>query len=301
MASPSGEPQASNTEAQRERNTALDEVFVLSLPGFVWRRANYPAAISRVNHACSVAGNRQMIVTGGLNPASANQSELIYSRDVWTQGIGVFDLTTLQWKDSYDANAEPYTSPDPVKSWYAANGLYPKVWDDPAVEGFFTQSSASSAGSSNGQGGSGDGDLGDGNLDQGDSSKGNLGAPSAEDDSGSSDLNAGAVAGGVIGGVVGLALIATLFWFLRRSRQRPSKPGPGSTSGTEEMAEVHGNSSHVEGGDSNATDSLGSKAELSGSIPPPAYANKNKPLPELEQPLSLSSEVAASPPRHEMP
>jgi hypothetical protein len=93
-----------------------------------------------VNHACSVAAKRQMIVTGGLNPAAANQSELIYSRDIWTQGIGVFDLTAMQWKDKYDVNAAPYKTPDAVKSWYAANGRHPAQWDDPVVEGFFTQS-----------------------------------------------------------------------------------------------------------------------------------------------------------------
>lgn len=55
-------------------------------------------------------------------------------------GIGVFDMTTSQWKDNYDANAEPYVTPEAGKSWYAANGQYPAKWDDAAVEGFFTQS-----------------------------------------------------------------------------------------------------------------------------------------------------------------
>ena len=290
VASPSGEPQASNTEAQRERNTALDEVFVLSLPGFVWTKANYTAATPRVNHACSAAGNRQMIVTGGLNPASANQSQLINSRDIWTQGIGVFDLTAMQWKDSYDANAEPYMTPDAVKSWYSANGPHPMVWDDPAVEGYFTQSSTSSAGSSNNTGESGAVLPGD-----------ESGAVSSGDDSGSSSLSAGAIAGSAIGGVVGLALIATLFWFLRRSRPRPPEPRSGSMGGTEETAEVYGNNTYLGQGGSNVQDGVGAKAELGGSTLPPPYANKHKPLPELEQPHSFPSEVSGSPPRHEMP
>jgi Kelch motif len=116
VASATGEPQASGTDAQKQRNIALDEVFVLSLPGFVWAKADYTARTPRVNRACSVAAKRQMIVTGGLNPAAANQSELIYSRDVWTQGIGVFDLTAMQWKDKYDVNIAPYKTPDAVKS-----------------------------------------------------------------------------------------------------------------------------------------------------------------------------------------
>jgi Kelch motif len=140
VASPSGEPQASNTDAQRQRNTALDEVFVLSLPGFVWTKADYRASFPRVNHACNIAGKRQMIVTGGLNPSAANGSELIYSRDPWTQGIGVFDMTLMEWKDRYDANAESYRTPEALKSWYAANGQYPEEWDDSAVRRLFTRS-----------------------------------------------------------------------------------------------------------------------------------------------------------------
>jgi Kelch motif len=139
VASATGEPQASNTDAQKQRNIELDEVLVLSLPGFVWTKADYIAASPRVNHACNIAGNRQMVVTGGLNPAS-NQEQLVSAPDVWTQGIGVFDMTTLQWKDSYDAQAESYVTPDVVKSWYAANGAYPATWDDPEVKSLFTQS-----------------------------------------------------------------------------------------------------------------------------------------------------------------
>ena len=125
--------QTSNTDVQRQRNTALDEIFVLSLPGFVWIKANYTATNPRINHACNVVANRQMIVTGGLNPASSNQSELVQRRDVWSQGIGVFDLSTMQWKDRYDANAEPYTTPNVVKDCYTANGPFPVQWDDPSV------------------------------------------------------------------------------------------------------------------------------------------------------------------------
>jgi hypothetical protein len=201
----SGETQASDTNAQWLRNRELDQVFVLSLPGFVWMKSNYTAANPRISHACNIAGNRQMIVSGGLNPASANKSELYSSRDIWTKGIGVFDITTMQWKDNYDANAKPCTTPNAVRSWYARNGPFPTAWDDPPVEGFFTQSSPSSP-----------------------TSDSNSDTSSPKDDSGSSNPNAAAVAGGVIGGVVGLALIATSFWLFRRFRPRPRKPRPGS-------------------------------------------------------------------------
>jgi len=138
VASATGDPQTSDTDAQKRRNKAFDEVLVLSLPGFVWTRADYTATMSRVNHACNIAGNRQMVVTGGLDPASASQRQQFFTPDNWSQGIGVFDMTTLQWKDSYDAEAKAYVTPKVVKSWYAANGPYPATWDNAVVEGLFT-------------------------------------------------------------------------------------------------------------------------------------------------------------------
>lgn len=143
VSSPTGfDPQSSDADAQRHRNVAFDEVIVLSLPGFVWIKANYTATNPRISHACNIAANRQMIITGGLNPASINQSELIQRRDTWIQGAGVFDLRTMQWKDHYNTNAELYTTPDAVKSWYAANDLFPAKWDDPSIEQLFTKSGA---------------------------------------------------------------------------------------------------------------------------------------------------------------
>ena len=276
VASPSGEPQASNTESQRERNIALDEVFVLSLPGFVWAKANYTAATPRVNHACSAAaGNRQMIVTGGLNPASENKSQLINSRDIWTQGTGVFDLTAMQWKDNYDANAEPYMTPDAVKSWYAANGPYPVTWDDPVVEDLFVQSTSASS-----------------------SGEENSGADPSDDGAGTSSPNAGAIAGGVVGGVAGLALIAALFWFLKRSRQRHAGPRPGSMGGTGAAVEAQGNSTYFRPGELSADDHTKVKAELSGGALSPEYSTNSQPVSELEQPRTVSPN--GYPLRHEM-
>ncbi|MCJ1250378.1 hypothetical protein MMC30_007604 [Trapelia coarctata] len=36
----------------------------------------------------------------------------------WVKRIGVFDMTALQWKDSYDSTAEAYTSPAVIKELY---------------------------------------------------------------------------------------------------------------------------------------------------------------------------------------
>jgi hypothetical protein len=50
------------------------------------------------------------------------------------QGVGVFDLSTMEWKDHYNASAAPYATPDVVKTWYNENGLYPASWSNATVE-----------------------------------------------------------------------------------------------------------------------------------------------------------------------
>ncbi len=39
--------------------------------------------------------------------------------DPWAQGIGVFDMASLEVQDSYEANATPYEPPDNIKKWYS--------------------------------------------------------------------------------------------------------------------------------------------------------------------------------------
>ena len=133
----------SYSKAEKKQQALMDEVYVLSLPGFVWTKANYPSENPRTRHRCNARG-RQMIVTGGLNPTRENRSAVTYGKDIWTQGIGIFDLTDMAWKDEYDVNAAPYKTPELVKSWYSTNGRYPIRWDDPATEKLVTGAGQSS-------------------------------------------------------------------------------------------------------------------------------------------------------------
>lgn len=98
----------------------FEDVYVLSIPGFVWFRVSTASAGGpRMGHECVLAGNRQMIVVGGINP----ELDIVAAhRDVdpWTNGIGVFDISTLSWNSKFDAQAEPYESPDVIKRWYDA-------------------------------------------------------------------------------------------------------------------------------------------------------------------------------------
>lgn len=138
-ASTEGNLLESHTDEDVARNLALDEVFVLTLPGFNWQKANYTSRHPRIAHSCSLIGKRQMVVIGGLNPTSRNASMTRTTPDVWTNGIGVFDLSAMQWTDRYNANADNYITPAAVKSWYRQNGQFPSKWDDPRVKAYFVK------------------------------------------------------------------------------------------------------------------------------------------------------------------
>jgi len=59
---------------------------------------------------------------GGLTPNDAGGNDYPGSwrvPDPWTQGIGVFDIVALEWKDKYDAKALAYETPGVVREWYA--------------------------------------------------------------------------------------------------------------------------------------------------------------------------------------
>lgn len=100
-------------------STAYDELYVLTIPGFQWFRADYAAFNPRADHACVLAGNRQMIVIGGMNEGISDQVEKYEDLDPWVNGLGVFDVSELQWKNHYEAGAEKYQSPAVVRQWYS--------------------------------------------------------------------------------------------------------------------------------------------------------------------------------------
>jgi hypothetical protein len=76
-----------------------------------------------------------MVVVGGKQPWLSDSNQV---PDIWTQGIGIFDLSAMEWKDQYDAAAPPYVTPDVVKAWYNEHGQYPATWSNATVEVWFT-------------------------------------------------------------------------------------------------------------------------------------------------------------------
>jgi hypothetical protein len=84
-----------------------------------------------------------MIVVGGVCVRTDSLGDFGVqggSPDPWEQGLGIFDLTELAWKSSYDPNAAPYTTPVAVKAANAKNGKYPAEWSSPTIESWFTTS-----------------------------------------------------------------------------------------------------------------------------------------------------------------
>ncbi|KAG8158440.1 hypothetical protein KVR01_011562 [Diaporthe batatas] len=201
-----------NDERNDLGDRILSDLYILSLPGFVWFRANTTSP-ARSSHACIVAntqtGSRQMLVVGGTG--TGNVSGRFTRPDVWAQGIGVLDLPSLSWKDRYDADAGPYEPPQAVADWYANGGLDSVVWNSDDVKALFIRSdNKSSTGSSNDST----------HLDNEPSTDPSNGSPSNEDPHPDNKSSNGPIIGGVVGGVLGLSLVAGAVWFFVRRLRR---------------------------------------------------------------------------------
>ena len=116
------------TESAAGRIRTASDVYVLSTPAFQWFPA--PSGSPRTYHDCAAAGNSQMLVVGGMDlTVDGRSSNRWETTDPWPQGLGIFDMHDLEWKDSYNADAPPYKAPDKVREWYA-NGyglLHPRT------------------------------------------------------------------------------------------------------------------------------------------------------------------------------
>lgn len=98
---------------------------MLSLPSFKWFASDVISLPRRTQQTCIVTKNRQMIMVGGLDPDQPSKTydpqNWDASVDPWTQGIGVFDMSSLKYKDRYHANTSSYVSPDVIQRYYYNN------------------------------------------------------------------------------------------------------------------------------------------------------------------------------------
>lgn len=109
-----------------------DEVFILSIPAFQWFRAEDQLGVPRALHTCHTTKTNQLIIVGGVDPtsgidwwASYGNTTKVEHRDPWAEGIGIFDMTTLKFKDFYEAKAKPYETPELIKSFYRDKSAKP--------------------------------------------------------------------------------------------------------------------------------------------------------------------------------
>ena len=183
------------TVSDPKQQTALsDAVCVLSLPGFVWFKADFPAPSPRHMHSCNVVGKggSQMIVIGGLDQTFPNVT--ITGGDRWSNGINIFDMSQLQWKDSYVPNDAKYQTPSVITEWYAKHGPYPS-FQNATLQSLFTQNTTSSPSPVNP-------------------------SPTPRQPHSNSHSYTGAIVGGVIGGVAALAIVAIAAFVILSSRRR---------------------------------------------------------------------------------
>lgn len=112
------------------KSVQFDQIYILTLPAFHWIKVDYSPTGTRHALTCHAVGGSQILTIGGLNSASTDSSARIYEgpfndKDKYTQGLAVFDLSTLEWKNEYTTNANQYTQSDLVRTYYAQNNRNP--------------------------------------------------------------------------------------------------------------------------------------------------------------------------------
>ena len=92
-----------------------------------------------------------MIIIGGVDPSN----DTIFSGsadsgsepvDPWPEGIGIFDMTALKFKDSYEANAKQYETPELIKQFYNDTSVNstPRPWHYIGITNILQEQSVSS-------------------------------------------------------------------------------------------------------------------------------------------------------------
>lgn len=94
----------------------MSDTWVLTLPAFRWISVPLTSSPRRV-HSCSLVGKSQMVVVGSAGPTD---DVLWSSVDPLKRGLGIIDLPSLSWSDSFNADAPEYTPPEAVADVYSS-------------------------------------------------------------------------------------------------------------------------------------------------------------------------------------
>ncbi|KAI9715126.1 MAG: hypothetical protein M1812_006105 [Candelaria pacifica] len=174
------------------------DVFILSLPAFVWFKAGSATQVRRSKHFCQLLGNGHMLVIGGIDP-SLNVTQFIgYVNmvDPWTRGMNIFNMNSLNWTGAYSPSAT-YDRPIIIQQYYAEHSSETK-WTNTSLAALFSPKPSKTS------------------------------EPNRTSSPTSKPSHTGAIAGGVIGGIAGITLmmivIVALYFFCRRHRRSSPKP-----------------------------------------------------------------------------
>ncbi|KAF2706966.1 hypothetical protein K504DRAFT_505045 [Pleomassaria siparia CBS 279.74] len=182
----------------RINNSAgFDDVYALSIPSFTWTSV-FSGYTPRWGHNCHLVGKRQMVTVGG------NQNTA--SCDWERRGVAILDISTMTWGSVFNKNANVYQVPNALFSATGGNKdgnakvLAPiHGWTDPGLKTVFATPR-----------------------------KGTATTPPPESGSMSEPTKRKSirapVAVGIAGGVFALAVIAGVFFFLRRKRNKNKAP-----------------------------------------------------------------------------
>lgn len=212
---------------EQDASLRFDDVWVLSLPSFEWHQAGHTPVLGRKDHSCTMAGQRQMVIVGGLNP---NASDPPNVTDIWPLGLGVFDLSEMVFKDRFDAGASAYTSPEVVRSWYADNGYVAKGVRNEVAQ-LFTQPSAKESNSSTSS-------VPPTNASPTNGSPASTSPGDTSSTDTNSKSNTGVIAGGIVGGIVVITALVAGVWLILRRRRRQGSPESQEVKDTGNMQEI---------------------------------------------------------------
>ncbi|KAK4186191.1 kelch repeat-containing protein [Podospora australis] len=183
----------------RQTDSASGEVYILSLPGFVFFKAptdSTPTAPPRVDHACVLVGRSQMLSIGGTDILPSGHN-------------GMLDPDPC-----YDADAKDYESPEVIKRWYDRGGLESVVWSSAVVKGMFLGNDSEGF-KSNPTTSSG--------IVTSDQSTATPPENSDSQTESSGTPPIGAVVGGAAGGVVIVVLVGCAAWWILRTKRTKGK------------------------------------------------------------------------------
>ena len=107
----------------------FDTISILTIPEFHWVSVPYYPRAPRIAHTCHGVGGGQVLVVGGLDSSYDDSTGGGFrgtwnkSRDPFSQGLGVYNMTSLSWQDLYSSDPAPYVRSSLIEDTLANSAL----------------------------------------------------------------------------------------------------------------------------------------------------------------------------------